>query len=161
MVWIMLADPFGSLALRQKQNAAPSEVPAPHLPGGAGIKSAQQAWASPSKSLIRSDPDCNSLGGRVMEQRLNRAERYRQQANRYAELARTAELDYLGEFFRKTAVRYVLMAEDLERWNKPRTARRPNHRLTSLNDRADIFLQQRPPATGSPRRRSLTAYPEW
>jgi hypothetical protein len=78
-----------------------------------------------------------------MEQRLNRAERYRQQANRYAELAKTAELDYLGEFFRKTAVRYVLMAEDLERWNKPRTGRRPNDRLTSLNERADVFLQQR------------------
>jgi hypothetical protein len=28
---------------------------------------------------------------------------------------KTAELDYLGEFFRRTAVRYVLMAEDLER----------------------------------------------
>jgi hypothetical protein len=100
-------------------------------------------------------------GGRVMEQRLNRAERYRQQANRYAELAKTAELDYLGEFFRKTAVRYVLMAEDLERWNKPRTGRRPNDRLTSLNERADAFLQQRASATGSPRRRSRAAFPGW
>jgi hypothetical protein len=45
-----------------------------------------------------------------MEQRLNRAERYRQQANRYAELAKTAEPGYLAEFFRKTAVRYVLMS---------------------------------------------------
>ena len=96
--------------------------------------------------------------GRVMEQRLNRAERYRKQANRYADLAKTAELDYLGEFFRKTAVRYVLMAEDLERWNKPRTGRGPNHRLTSLNERADVFLQQRPAATGSPRQRWPTAF---
>jgi hypothetical protein len=100
-------------------------------------------------------------GGRVMEQRLNRAERYRQQANRYAELAKTAELDYLGEFFRKTAVRYVLMAEDLERWTEPRTGRRPNDRLTSLNERADAFLQQRASATGSPRRRSRAAFPGW
>jgi hypothetical protein len=80
-------------------------------------------------------------GGRVMEQRLNRAERYRQQANRYADLAKTAELDYLGEFFRKTAVRYVLMAEDLERWNEPRTGRRRNDPLTSINERADVFLR--------------------
>jgi len=156
----MLADPFGSLALRQSRTRPP---PRSQLISqeGLGSNQPQQAWASPSKSLIRSDPDCNSLGGRVMEQRLNRAERYRQQANRYAELARTAELDYLGEFFRKTAVRYVLMAEDLERWNKPRTARRPNDRLTSLNERADVFLQQRSSATGSPRRRWPAAFPGW
>jgi len=104
------------------------------------------------------------VGGRVMEQRLNRAEHYRQQANRYADLAKSAELDYLGEFFRKTAVRYVLivlMAEDLERWNKPRTGRGPNGRLSSLNERADVFLQQRPSATGSPRQRWPTAFPGW
>jgi hypothetical protein len=94
-----------------------------------------------------------------MEQRLNRAERYRQQANRYAELAKTAEPGYLGEFFRKTAVRYVLMAEDLERWAEPRTGR--NDRLTSLNERADAFLQQRASATESPHRRSREAFPGW
>ena len=95
--------------------------------------------------------------GRVME-RLNKAEHYRKQANKYADLAKANELDFLGEFFRKTAVRYVLMAEDLERWNKPRTGRGPNHRLTSLNERADVFLQQRPAATGSPRQRWPTAF---
>ena len=42
--------------------------------------------------------------GREMEQQLKRAEHYRQQANRYANLAKTAELDFLGEFLRKTAV---------------------------------------------------------
>jgi hypothetical protein len=77
----------------------------------------------------------------VMEQRPKRADRYRQQANRYADLAKTAELDFLGEFFRKTAVRYVLMAEDLERWTGPRTGRRPNDPLTSINERADVFLR--------------------
>ena len=97
----------------------------------------------------------------MMEQRLNRAERYRKQANRYADLAKTTELDYLGDFFRKTAVRYVLMAEDVERWNEPRTGRRRNDRLTSLNERADVFLQQRASATGSPRLPSPTAFPEW
>ena len=96
-----------------------------------------------------------------MEQRLNRAERYRKQANRYADLAKTAELDYLGEFFRKTAVRYVLMAEDVERWYEPRTGGRRNDRLISLNERADVFLQQRASATGSPRLPSPTAFPGW
>jgi hypothetical protein len=76
-----------------------------------------------------------------MEQRPTRAERYRQQANRYADLAKTVELDYMGEFFRKTAVRYVLMAEDLERWSEPRPGRRRNDLSTSINERADVFLR--------------------
>ena len=66
-----------------------------------------------------------------MEQQLKRAEHYRQQANRYADLAKAAELDFLGEFFRKTAVRYVLMAEDLERADLS----------VYINDRADVFLR--------------------
>jgi hypothetical protein len=45
-----------------------------------------------------------------MEQRPKKAEHYRQQANRYADQAKAAELDYMGDFFRKIAVRYVLMA---------------------------------------------------
>ena len=76
-----------------------------------------------------------------MEQQLKRAEHYRQQANRYADLAKAAELDFLGEFFRKTAVRYVLMAEDLERWSEPRPGRRRRDRSTSINERADVFLR--------------------
>ena len=46
-----------------------------------------------------------------MQQLLNRADRYRNEANRYADLAKTAQLDFLSELYRKTAVRYVLMAE--------------------------------------------------
>ena len=76
-----------------------------------------------------------------MEQRLKRAERYRQQANLYADLAKAAELDFLGEFYRKTAVRYVLMAEDWERWSEPRPGRRRNDLSTSINERADVFLR--------------------
>jgi hypothetical protein len=78
-----------------------------------------------------------------MEERRKRAERYRQQANRYADLAKAAELDFLGEFFRKTAVRYVLMAEDLERWSEPRLGRRRNELPTSINELADVFLRDR------------------
>jgi hypothetical protein len=70
-----------------------------------------------------------------MEQRLRRAEWYRQQANRCADLAKTTELDFLSEFLRRTAVRYVLMAEDLERAPEARTA-------TSISKRADVFLRE-------------------
>jgi hypothetical protein len=76
-----------------------------------------------------------------MEQRPKRAERYRQQANLYADLAKAVELDVLGEFYRKTAVRYVLMAEDLERWSEP--GRRRKDLPTSINELADVFLRDR------------------
>jgi hypothetical protein len=66
-----------------------------------------------------------------MEQRLKKAERYRQLANRYADQAKAAKLDYMGDFFRKIAVRYVLMAEDLERADLS----------VYINDRADVFLR--------------------
>ena len=51
-----------------------------------------------------------------MLQRLSRAELYRKEANKYADLAKdTTQPDFLTNLFRQTAVRYVLMAEDLER----------------------------------------------
>ena len=78
---------------------------------------------------------------RETEQQLKRAERYRQQANRYADLAKTAEPDYLGDFFRKIAVRYVLMAEDLERPLRPRLGRAQRELSNSINERADAFLR--------------------
>jgi hypothetical protein len=43
----------------------------------------------------------------------NKADRYRQEANRYAELAKSASPAFLGEIYRKVAVRYVFMAEEL------------------------------------------------
>jgi hypothetical protein len=76
-----------------------------------------------------------------MEQQLKRAERYRQQANRYADLAKTGEPDFLRAFFRKIAVRYVLMAEDLERVPEPRLGRGRRELSTSINERADAFLR--------------------
>jgi hypothetical protein len=51
-----------------------------------------------------------------MQLQMNRGARYRKQANRYAELAKDAgQPDFLINTFRQTAVRYALMAEDLER----------------------------------------------
>ena len=56
----MRADPFGSLALRQSRTRPP---PRSQLISqeGLGSNQPQQAWASPSKSLIRSDPDCGDI----------------------------------------------------------------------------------------------------
>jgi hypothetical protein len=77
-----------------------------------------------------------------MEQRLKRAEHYRQLANRYADLAKSAELDFLlSELYRKTAVRYVLMGQDLERWPDPLRSDSGRDRV-SLWDRAERFLAE-------------------
>jgi hypothetical protein len=52
--------------------------------------------------------------GASLLRRLSRAKLYRKKANKYAELAEdTTRPDFLTNLFRKIAVRYVLMAEDL------------------------------------------------
>jgi hypothetical protein len=44
---------------------------------------------------------------------VNKVERYRTEANRCAELAKEASPPFLAEIYRKVAVRYVFMAEEL------------------------------------------------
>ena len=44
---------------------------------------------------------------------VSKAERYRKEANKYAELAKDAQPAYLADVYRKVAVRYVFMAEEL------------------------------------------------
>jgi hypothetical protein len=75
-----------------------------------------------------------------MQQRLRRAERYRKEANRFAELAKTTtDPNFLINLYRQTAVRYVLMAEDLEREPEPR---HDGDRFSkSLRDLADVFIR--------------------
>jgi hypothetical protein len=51
----------------------------------------------------------------MQEDAASKAERYRRAANRYGEMAKEAEPGYLAEVFRKVAVRYVFMAEDVLR----------------------------------------------
>ena len=46
-------------------------------------------------------------------------ERYRKAANKYGELAKHAEPDYLANTYRKVAVQYAFMAEDMLRWPDP------------------------------------------
>jgi hypothetical protein len=51
----------------------------------------------------------------MREDAASKVQRYRQAANKYGELAKHAEPDYLAAVFRKVAVRYVFMAEELVR----------------------------------------------
>jgi hypothetical protein len=53
--------------------------------------------------------------GAMQEDALSKAERYRRAANRYGEMAKQAESGYLAAVFRKVAMRYVFMAEDVLR----------------------------------------------
>ncbi len=53
--------------------------------------------------------------GTMREDALSKAERYREAANRYSELAKEAEPGYLAEVYRKIAVEYFLIAADLSK----------------------------------------------
>jgi len=64
----------------------------------------------------------------------DKAEHYRKEANRCADLARSTQLDFLSEIYRTAALRYVLMAEDAER------PVRGNLDGVSLRDRAEQLL---------------------
>jgi hypothetical protein len=50
-----------------------------------------------------------------MEDPLSKAERYRKAAVKCHERAKTASPVYLGDFYRRVAVRYLFMAEDVLR----------------------------------------------
>jgi hypothetical protein len=62
----------------------------------------------------------DSVGERVMRDPLSKAERkadhYRKEAVRYHELAKFARPEYLGDLYRRIAVRYLFMAEDVTKW---------------------------------------------
>jgi hypothetical protein len=71
--------------------------------------------------------------GAMHEDALSKAERYRRAAYKYGELAKRAEPGYLAEVYRKIAVRYAFMAEDVLRpqrrsgdgWGRDWTTSRP------------------------------------
>jgi hypothetical protein len=57
----------------------------------------------------------------MSEDALSKAERYREAANKYGELAKQAEPGYLAEVYRKIAAQYFSMAADLLKWaDRPR-----------------------------------------
>jgi hypothetical protein len=52
-----------------------------------------------------------------------KAQHYRKEAVKYHELAKFASPAYLGDFYRRIAVRYLFMAEDVSKWaERPPTA---------------------------------------
>jgi hypothetical protein len=53
----------------------------------------------------------------MREDAVSKAQRYRMAANKYGQMAKEAEPGYLAAVFRKVAVRYVFMAEDVLRGN--------------------------------------------
>jgi hypothetical protein len=53
-----------------------------------------------------------SSGGKMLDS-VSKVERYRKEAIRCAELAKEARPPFLAEIYRKVAVRYVFMAEEL------------------------------------------------
>ena len=56
----------------------------------------------------------------AMTEPLTRAEHYRKEATKYHELAKFARPAYLGDFYRRVAIRYLFMAEDISRWSRRR-----------------------------------------
>jgi hypothetical protein len=51
-----------------------------------------------------------------MTEPLSRAVHYRKEAAKYHELAKFARPAYLGDFYRRVASRYLVMAEDVLKW---------------------------------------------
>jgi hypothetical protein len=72
-----------------------------------------------------------------MQDPATKAEHYRKAANKYGEMAKQADVDYVAEIYRKVGVRYVFMAEDLLNWSERR-------REVDVNALAGVFLDRRP-----------------
>jgi hypothetical protein len=70
-----------------------------------------------------------------MQGPVTKAERYQKAANKYANMAKEAEVDYVAEIYRKVAMRYVFMAEDLLKWSERR-------RELDVNALAGVFLDR-------------------
>jgi hypothetical protein len=70
-----------------------------------------------------------------MQDPVSKAERYRKAANKYGEMAKQAGVGYVAEIYRKVAVRYVFMAEDLLNWSERR-------REVDVNALDEVFLHR-------------------
>jgi hypothetical protein len=136
-------------------------APTPDLGVGANRRpchtaAAKTPWRSPPAHLgSPHSPAILPIGvrsggalGAMSEDALSKAERYRQKANRYGELAKQAEPGYLAEVFRKVAARYVFMAEDVLRERQPGVASGSQH--LDVNARARAFLDPEPASTAPP-----------
>jgi hypothetical protein len=77
----------------------------------------------------------------MREDAASKVERYRRAANKYGEMAKLAEPDYLAAVFRKVAVRYVFMADE--------ALREAEHRRGARLDRAGYTCVLPPPTVTS------------
>jgi hypothetical protein len=74
-----------------------------------------------STRFVAHSADGDRRGRSTMyESAWSKAERYRGEANKYGEMARQAEPGYLADVFRKIAMRYSSMADDLLEWQDRR-----------------------------------------
>jgi hypothetical protein len=85
----------------------------------------------------------------MREDAASKAERYRREANKYGELAKQAEPDYLAAFYRKIAVRYVYMAEDVLKYAERSALRTQYLAEHAPSDPSDF---QSDPSVASPSR---------
>ena len=58
----------------------------------------------------------------------SKADHYRKEAVKYHELAKFARPAYLGDFYRRIAVRYLFMAEDVSKWAERQPDALPDQR---------------------------------
>jgi hypothetical protein len=79
---------------------------------GAGPSSGRHPWGRPAEVI--------GGGSRAMQGQSNRADQLRKQADKYHTLAEFARPAYLGDFYRRVAVRYLIMAEEVSRAGKVR-----------------------------------------
>ena len=76
--------------------------------------------------------------GAIMTDPLSKADQYRQEAAKCYELAEAARPAYLGDVYRRVAIRCLFMAEELSRWPERRgppslDALLPSTRTTASN----------------------------
>jgi hypothetical protein len=70
-----------------------------------------------------------------VQNQVTKAECYRKAENKYADMAKEAEAEYVAEIYPKVAVRYVFMAGDLLNWSERR-------RELDVNALAGVFLNR-------------------
>jgi hypothetical protein len=69
---------------------------------------------------------------------LSKAERYRKEANKCGDLAKSASHAFLGDFYRRVAVRYVFMAEEVLRRAEKQGDRVSKQNGLFRHERADV-----------------------
>jgi hypothetical protein len=134
-ILIRLRAPSTSLSLHWDHASArvgANAVPVPHSrhQDALALSSSPPRITKFDRHLVRTDSSEVD-----MQDPVTKAEHYRKAANKYGEMAKQAEADYMAEIYRKVAVRYIFMAEDLLNWSERR-------RELDVNALAGAFLDR-------------------